>query len=183
MSKALILIDLQMDYFPGGSMELVHASSAVMGAAQLLNQFRQLNLAVIHVQHVALEKEATFFRSDTPGVAIHEAVSPSAGESVVAKHFPNAFRETALLESLRPAKVNHMYFAGMMTHMCVDTTVRAAADLGFVCTLAHDACATTHLRFGDSEVDAKSVQLAYLAALNDRFASVKSVDAILSDLS
>lgn len=49
--------------------------------------------------------------------------------------------------------------------------------------IAHDACATTHLRFGDSEVDARSVQLAYLAALNDGFASVKSVDAILADLS
>lgn len=183
MSQALILIDLQNDYFPGGSMELVDAGSAVMGAARLLNRFRQLNLPVIHVQHVALEEDATFFRPDTPGVAIHEAVSPSAGESVVVKHFPNAFRETALLESLRAATVDHIFFVGMMTHMCVDTTVRAAADLGFVCTLAHDACATTHLRFGDSDVDARSVQLAYLAALNDGFASVKSVDAILSDLS
>ena len=61
----------------------------------------------------------------------------------------------------------------MMTHMCVDTTVRAAADLGFACSLAQDGCATRALQFGGERIDAGNVQLAYLAGLNGSFASVK----------
>lgn len=182
MSKALVLIDLQNDYFPNGNMELVDANTAVQNAARLLSRFRQLSLPVFHVMHIATEEDATFFLPDTTGAVIHAAVSPAPGEPIVVKHFPNSFRETTLLDNLRAAKVSHIYFVGMMTHMCVDTTVRAAADLDFTCTLAEDACATTHLNLGAAEVDARSVQLAYLAALNDGFASVKSVDSILAEL-
>lgn len=182
MKTALVLIDLQNDYFPHGSMALVDADLAVQNAARLLSRFRQLSLPVFHVQHIALEEQATFFRPNTAGAAIHEAVSPLSHEPVIVKHFPNSLRETTLLENLRSAGVAHICFAGMMTHMCVDTTVRAASDLGFNCTLAEDACATTHLQFENEQVDARSVQLAYMAALNDGFASVKSVGSIVAEL-
>jgi nicotinamidase-related amidase len=101
-------------------------------------------------------------------------VLPASGETVITKNFPNSFRETPLLEALRAADVGTLVIAGMMTHMCVDTTVRAAADLGFACTLAHDACATRDLAFGGQNVAAAAVQAAYMAALNGSFANVLS---------
>ena len=70
----------------------------------------------------------------------------------------------------------------MMTHMCVDTTVRAAADLGFACSLAQDGCATRTLQFDGHSVAAEQVQLSYLAGLNGAFASVKPVQALLGEL-
>lgn len=100
MTTALILIDLQNDYFPGGTMELVGAKAAVAQAARLLQAFRQRGLPVFHVQHIATRPGATFFLPGTPGAEIHRAVKPSEGEPAMVKHFPNAFRETALLESL-----------------------------------------------------------------------------------
>jgi nicotinamidase-related amidase len=69
----------------------------------------------------------------------------------------------------------------MMTHMCIDTTTRAAADLGFACSLAHDACATRALSFEGVHVPAESVQTAYLAALNGPFAKVLSTGEICVD--
>ena len=173
MSKALVLIDLQNDYFPGGRMELVGADAAAGHAASLLAAFRQRSLPVVHVQHLAQRAGATFFLPGTPGAGIRAAVQPATGERVVVKHFPNAFRETELLASLHELGATQLVFAGMMTHMCVDTTVRAAADLGFKCSLAHDACATRSLRFGTSQVSAADVQVAYLAALDGAFASVR----------
>ncbi len=98
------------------------------------------------------------------------------GETVIRKNYPNAFRETALLKTLRDG------VAGMMTQMCVDTTVRAAVDLGFRCRLAHDACATRDLTFADRTVPAADVQIAYMAALNGLFAEVLDTEAICSDL-
>lgn len=173
MTQALILIDLQNDYFPGGRMELAGAEVAVGQAARLLQSFRRRGRPVIHVQHVSTRAGATFFLPDTGGVRIHDAVQPQAGERVVVKHFPNAFRETELQDALRDCGASTLVFAGMMTHMCVDTTVRAAADLGWACRLAHDACATRDLQFGAHRVAAADVQLAYLAALQGAFAAVR----------
>ena len=173
MTQALVLIDLQNDYFPGGRMELVGADAAVGQAARLLDAFRQRGRPVIHVQHVSTRAGASFFLPDTAGVQIHASVQPKVGERVMVKHFPNAFRETELQAALRDAGASALVFAGMMTHMCVDTTVRAAADLGWTCQLAHDACATRNLQFGARSVAAADVQMAYLAALNGAFAAVR----------
>ncbi len=173
MTEALVLIDLQNDYFPGGTMELVDADGAVEQAALLLHAFRDKGLPVFHIQHIAKRPGATFFLPGTVGAEIHHVVQPRAGERVVVKHFPNSLRETTLLEDLRAVAASKLTFAGMMTHMCVDTTVRAAADLGFACSLAQDGCATRALQFGAERVEADKVQLAYLAGLNGSFASVK----------
>jgi nicotinamidase-related amidase len=182
MKTALVLIDLQNDYFPGGSMELEGSLEAVLLTKELLARFRELSLPVFHVQHIAEEAEATFFRPNTVGAEIHATVRPRDNEALVVKRHPNSFRETDLLQGLRTADITNIVFAGMMTHMCVDTTVRAASDLDFTCTLAHDACATTALQFGNTKVDAPAVQVAYLAALNDGFASVQSVRQIVLGL-
>ena len=125
---------------------------------------------------------ATFFLPDTRGVEIHESVAPLAGETVVRKHFPNSFRETKLDEHLRECGITGLVIAGMMTHMCVDTTTRAAADLGFGCRLAHDACATRALSFGGETVAAADVQTAFMASLNGLFASVQAAEQICAGL-
>jgi nicotinamidase-related amidase len=182
MTQALVLIDLQNDYFPGGSMELVGADAAVERAALLLEAFRGKARPVFHIQHVAKRPGATFFLPGTAGAEIHARVRPQAGERVVVKHFPNALRETTLLEDLRAAGASSLTFAGMMTHMCVDTTVRAAADLGFACSLAQDGCATRDLPFGGHVVEADKVQLAYLAGLNGSFASVRPAQELCAAL-
>jgi nicotinamidase-related amidase len=182
MHTALLLIDIQNDYFPGGAMELVGSVEAGQRAAMLLEAFRRTGRPVVHVQHISVRPGATFFLPDTPGVEIHPCVAPQEGETIVRKHFPNSFRETPLLEHLRSRNVTGLVIAGMMTHMCVDTTTRAAADLGLACQLAHDACATRALSFGGSTVAAADVQTAFVASLNGSFARVRSAAEICADL-
>lgn len=172
MTRALLLIDIQNDYFPGGAMPLAGAEAAAAGAARLLAHHRQRGLPVIHVQHIATRPGATFFLPGTPGAGIHPSVAPAPGELLVRKHYPNSFRETGLLAHLRDAGITHLTMAGMMTHRCIDTTVRAATDLGFDCTLAGDACATRDLEFRGMMVPAAQVQAAFLAALDGVFARV-----------
>src|SRR5262249_20654441 len=106
MSTALVLIDLQNDYFPGSTMQRGDAEAAVQQAAQLLKTFRERELPIFHVQHVSKRAGATFFLPGTKGAEIHAAVQPRAGESVTTKHFPNSFRETGLLEALRGASAS-----------------------------------------------------------------------------
>jgi len=182
VNQALLIIDIQNDYFPGGAMELVGSPAAGAKAGKLLQAFRQKQVPVVHIQHVSTRPGATFFLPNTRGVEIHESVAPQAGETVLQKNFPNSFRGTPLLEHLRKLQITQLVVAGMMTQMCVDSTTRAATDLGFQCVLAHDACATKSLSFGGATVPAENVQTAFLAALNGLFAKVQSAEEICAKL-
>jgi len=181
MTQALLLIDLQNDYFPGGSMELVGSPEAGLQAGRLLRAFRQAGQPVLHIQHLATRPGASFFLPGTPGAELHSQVMPVPGEPVFQKHFPSAFRGTPLLEHLRSLGITQLVIAGMMTHMCIDTTVRAAFDLGFQCRLAQDACATRHLVRNGTTIPAAQVQAAFLAALDGTFAQVMSTEELLAE--
>lgn len=179
MTTALILIDIQNDYFPGGKMELSESLAASLKARDLLSFFRKNRLPVVHVRHVSTRPGATFFLPGTEGAEIHENVEPLSTETVLEKNFPNSFRQTLLLDHLRENGITRLVIAGMMTHMCVEASTRAAFDLGFECTLIHDACATRSLSFGNTAVPAEHVQTATLAALSGIYAKVMACDEFI----
>jgi nicotinamidase-related amidase len=172
MKKALLLIDLQNDYFEGGKMALVEPEKAALKAQKVLQQFRAVNLLVVHIQHIALSPTATFFIPNTHGSEINEMVKPIANEKLIVKHYPNGFRETELQEFLQNNGVTDLTICGMMTHMCVDATTRAAKDWGYNCTLIGDACATKQLEFAGIKIPAEHVHYAFLAALKGTYADI-----------
>jgi nicotinamidase-related amidase len=182
MKTALVLVDIQNDYFPGGNMELTGADKASANAAKLLDRARQSSWPVFHVQHLSTRPGATFFIPGTPGAEFHEDVRPLPGETVITKHYPNSFRETNLQELLRGACVERLIICGMMSHMCIDATVRAAFDLGFACTVAYDACTTKDLDFLGIPVPAAHVQASFMAALGAVYARITGTEEIVSTL-
>ncbi len=178
--EALIIIDIQNDYFEDGANPLVGSWEASLRARALLDDFRARALPVVHIRHLSARPGSTFFIPGTRGTEIHESVAPIAGEKVIEKHFPNSFRDTDLLEYLRAEEgVADLVICGMMTHMCVDATVRAAKDFGFSCTVIGDACATRSLEIGGKTVSAAEVQTAFLAALNYFYATVSDAEEYL----
>lgn len=180
MTTALIIIDIQNDYFSGGTMELAGSDPAAANAARLLARFREQGRPLVHIQHLMDRPGATFLLPGTHGSEIHPTVAPLAGEVVIQKHYPNSFRETGLLESLRQAGARELLICGMMTSMCVDATTRAAFDLGFSCTVVHDACATRDLPFGGETIPARQVHGAFLAALGAVYARIVATDEYLA---
>jgi nicotinamidase-related amidase len=183
MNTALVLIDIQMDYFPGGAMECSGAEAAAAKAGRALGWFREREWPVIHVRHLAARPGATFFIPGTPGVEFHPFVTPRQSETVVEKHFPNSFRGTDLQDRLDEADVKRLVIVGMMTHMCVDATTRAAFDLGYKGVVLADACATRNLEFGHVEVPAAQVQASFMAALAAVYAEVTGVKDMAAALS
>jgi nicotinamidase-related amidase len=181
MKTALLLIDIQNDYFPGGRMELAEPLAAAKKAYALLQCFREHGGYHVHIQHENIRPGATFFLPGSSGTDIHSAVTHFVGEPIVYKNFPNSFRETNLLELLRGWGVERVVLCGMMTHMCVDATARAAADLGFQVIVAADACATRALAFGETQVPAEHVQAAFLAALKS-YGQVLTTETVLTHL-
>jgi len=181
MNTALLLIDIQNDYFPGGKMELEGPIQAAKKANELLQCFRDHGMLTVHIQHVSLKPDAAFFISGDRGTDINDLTPHYEGEPLVQKHYPNSFRETNLLDLLKEGGIERVIITGMMTHMCVDATARAAADLGFKVMVAEDACATRALSYGDTTISAEHVHKAFLAALKS-YGQVMPVEQILAHL-
>ncbi|HEY2982360.1 MAG TPA: cysteine hydrolase family protein [Anaerolineales bacterium] len=181
MKTALLVIDIQNDYFPGGKYALVGPLAAAQRAYILLQCFRESGWPHVHIQHIAQEPDATFFLPGERGTDIHDSAAHFEGEPIVYKHEPNAFLNTDLLTLLQGWGVERVVVAGMMTHMCVDATARAAADLGFEVIVAADACATRDLVYDGTVVPADAVQKAFLAALTS-YGQVLPSDQVLARL-
>lgn len=183
MNTALLLVDIQNDYFPNGRMPLERSLEATQKAQEVLTAYRAKQRPVIHVQHISTRPDATYFLPCTKGIEFHPSVAPLKNETVIKKHYPNSFKDTPLLNQLIKRQINHLVICGMMSHLCIDATVRAAYDLGFSCTLVHDACATRNLEFNNTVIPAQSVHHAFMAALLPTYANVITTRELLQMVS
>lgn len=178
--QALIVVDIQNDYFPQGKWPLVGADAAADNAAQLIGAFRDAGDSVIHIRHEFTSPEAPFFSPGSDGAKLHPKVLNRADEPVVLKHFVNSFRETELQSILEEQGIKELVVVGSMSHMCVDGITRAAADMGYSVTVIHDACASRDLEFNGLTVPAAHVHAAFMSALDFAYASVVSTDEFLA---
>jgi nicotinamidase-related amidase len=177
MTRALVIVDIQRDYFPGGNMPLHEPEAAAAKAGRVLEAFRAAGEPVIHIQHLS-PAGAGFLEEGTPGAEIMAPVTPDAGETVMQKRAPNSFLGTELEQHLRELGVDEVVVVGMMTSMCVDATTRAGADLGFGMTIVPDACAAPALEFDGRQVSGPDVHAAFVAALGQFYATVTPADQL-----
>jgi nicotinamidase-related amidase len=167
VKTALLIIDVQDFYFPGGKSALVNPQAAADKADMLLAYFREKGMPVIHIKHESKTQ------SD-----IQSTVKPVEGEKIIIKREVSSFNGTDLNDYLKSIGVKNLVICGMQTHMCVEGAVRAGYDLGYNITLIHDACATKDLKWGDEIIPAKMVHLSTLSTLKS-YATVVSADEFL----
>lgn len=182
-TQALLIIDLQNDYFEGGKFTLPKIDAAAANAAEILAACRSANMPVIHIRHEVLRKPAPFFEPETEGAEIHASVAPIGNEAVITKNFPNSFRETDLQDQLQALGITDLVITGAMSNFCIDATTRAAADLGYGCTVAHDACAAADLSFEGVAVPAAQVHAAFMGALAMGYGAILPTKNVIAGLS
>lgn len=169
MKNALVLVDIQNDYFIGGLWPVEQMDKVAGAAADVLAKFRVARDVVIHIRHEALSDTAPFFRPNTEGAEIHPVVAPIPQELVILKHRLNSFHETDLHTQLQKQDVT---IIGAMSQMCIDATARAARDLGYEVTVIADACGAKSTRFGEVILTAPQVQAAFMSGLKQAYATV-----------
>ena len=183
MSKlALIIIDLQNDYFYGGKCWLPGIETAASNAAALLAGFRTHSLPVFHVRHESLQEDAALFLPNTEGSKINVAIAPLENEPVVVKNHVNCFQGTNLRDLLDSQGVDSVMVCGAMTNTCVEAATRAASDFGYKCFVAHDACATMNQGFMGIIMPAYIVHCSTLATLAASYATVASTAELLAEI-
>ncbi len=179
MNTALLLLEIQNDYFPNGRIPLEKSLEASGKAQTVLQAFREKKQPIIHVQHISTHPDAAYFLPCTKGAEFYTSLQPQKNETIIKKHYPNSFKDTALLNHLIKNQINHLVIAGMTTQMTVDATVRAAYDLGFSITVLHDACAARALEFAHIAIPAQTVHYAFLAAFQPTYTTVMSTEDFL----
>ncbi|NOZ53770.1 MAG: cysteine hydrolase [Gammaproteobacteria bacterium] len=179
-NTALILIDIQNDYFPGGAHTLDRPEQAAQNAAKLLNTYREQQRPIIHIQHETTMPDMGFMLPGSFGQEINSSVKPLDNETVFIKHYPSAFWKTNLEIHLTQRNIEHLIIVGMMTHMCVSTTARAAMERGFGTIIIKDACATSSLEFDGTDIPAETVHRTALAELG-LISTINSTKYFLSE--
>lgn len=166
-NATLLVIDVQEEY-RSGAMALPELNPALEEITRLLAMARDAGAPVVHVHHLGIPG-GLFDPQGLRGQIMPEA-APLASETVIGKTLPNAFAGTKLHELLQQHGRLDLIVCGFMTHSSVSTTVRAAKDYGYRCTLVDKACATRDLPMGDGAIEAAQVHQMEMTILADNFA-------------
>lgn len=145
MGKALIVIDVQNDYFPGGKFPLWNTEETLASTVSAVQRAREQGVPVILVQHIADSSRglAPFFNTGTSGAALHPALAQAApGAPVVVKAFADSFHQTALEATLAGLGATELLVCGMMTQNCVTHTAISKAAEKYAVTVLTDCCTT-----------------------------------------
>ncbi|CAF1005773.1 unnamed protein product [Rotaria sordida] len=177
--QALIIVDIQNDYFPGGKWTLNGMDAAADNAARLISAARSTDDLIVHVRHEFPTSDAPFFAQGSVGVQIHSKVQNREDEHVIVKNHINAFRDTKLKEILDRNGIRNLIICGAMSHMCIDAITRAAHDFGYNCIVIHDACASRDLEFNGIRIPAEYVHASFMAALEFAYAKTISTQEFL----
>lgn len=181
MSKrAILVIDLQNEYFASGKLALTGIEEAADNAARVIAAARTSGDMLVHVHHEVPDPNSPVFTPGSDGVQIHPSVKPEKDEPVILKNHPNAFLKTELKTMLDDQGMEEVVVMGAMSHMCVEATSRAASDFGYKVTVVHDACATMDLEFNGQTIPATQVHATAMAALAFAYANLQSTAEYLS---
>lgn len=181
---AVLVIDFQNEYFPGGRMVIPDGTSALRNTRRLIDAADAKGVRVIHVQHV-LPAAAPLFAEGSKAVQFHPDMQPQTGETVVQKDNVSVFAgdSAAVLDTaLKGAGIDTLIVTGLMTHACVSGAARdaAAAPRGYRVIVSSDATATRDLDMPDgSRIGHKALHAASLATLEDTYGDVMDTDAII----
>lgn len=170
--STLIIIDAQNEYATG-ALKTENVTETRKSIANLLTKYRQGGDGknIVHVVH-AVPEGAPVFTPNTPLAQEFEELTPKAGEKVVTKNFPSSFAQTdlhAYLQGLGDLG-KKVVLVGYMAHVCVSTTTRAAAELGYDPIVVKEAVGDRNI----PGVDATTLVSVALGELADAFATVVS---------
>ena len=169
--QALIVIDLQNDYFPGGNFPLWNPEVTLQNTVAAIHAAQKKKIPVILVQHVANASKgaAPFFNAETEGVKIHPVILEAENNGIViTKSYADSFHLTNLEATLAKLEVDELLICGMMTQNCVTHTAISKAAEKYTVKVLSDCCTTV----------SQMIHRIALNALSTRVSIVESAEAM-----
>lgn len=162
MSRALLVIDVQNEYFTG-ALPITHPAGHL---EQILKAIEAAagKVPTVVIQHHFPQPEMPFFQKGTPGWELHSEIKARPHDLLIEKTMPGSFTNTTLEDWLKENGISTVTIAGYMTHMCCDTTARQAVHRGFTVEFLKDATGTLDLSNEAGEVTAEELHRSILCA-------------------
>lgn len=158
-SKALLVIDLQNDYFPEGRYPLWNTEHTLINIKTVIDKAKIKNIPVIYIQHIA-EDTAPFFNCGSIGAEIHPEIMAAAPDSeIVIKTFADSFEKTNLEALLKKHAVEELLICGMMTQNCVTHTAISTAAAKYKVSILQDCCTTVDEMIHNIALNAISIRV------------------------
>ncbi|KAG1465225.1 hypothetical protein G6F56_004931 [Rhizopus delemar] len=182
--EALIVVDVQNEYFPGGKLPLSSPVETTEACAQLIKKFRQEEKEVVFIQHVTkgkLEGIVPFFLPETHGIEIHDSIKPLPTEKLIVKHESSSFVNTDLKEYLVSKGIKKLIVVGMMVHNCVNATVYSGVDEGFDCIVVEEAVDTFDQPLNGKIIKAEQIKESFLAGIQFAYSKVYKLQDVLQN--
>ncbi|MGL5149368.1 MAG: cysteine hydrolase family protein [Clostridium sp.] len=144
MKRALVIIDMQMDYFPSGNFPLWNTDEVLRNVKRAVRLANDSNVKTILVKHVSKENsKAIFFNEGTRGIDIHPDILELAEDCIIVeKAYADGFYETSLNSVLKDLRVDEILLCGMMTQNCVTHTAISDFAKRYKVKVIGDCCTT-----------------------------------------
>jgi nicotinamidase-related amidase len=163
MKRALLVIDVQNEYFTG-ALPITHPAGHLETILRTMDSARDRDVPVVVIQHTFTSPDKPFFRKGTDGWQLHPEVAARPRSHWIEKELPGSFTGTDLERWLRDREIDTVSVSGYMTHMCCDTTARQAAHRGFRVEFLGDATGTLPVKNSAGEVTAEELHRSILCA-------------------
>lgn len=175
MKRALLVIDVQNEYFTGG-LRVTYPENSFENILKVIDSANDKEVPVILIQHASLSKNSETFIKWSHEWEIHEEVLKKRHDCIIEKNLPGSFTGTELNEFLKSKGIDTIVICGYMTQMCCDTTSRQAVDLGYNVEFLSDATGTLDISNYAGAVSAEELQRSILVTQAMRFSKVISSD-------
>ncbi len=171
MKRALLVIDVQNEYF-SGALPVSYPSGTLEHVLEVMDVATQQGIAVVVVRHTELADDTPFFKQGSPEWELHAAIAQRPHDLLVDKTVPGSFTNTQLEEWLRSQDIDTVVIAGYMTNMCCDTTARQAFHSGFNVEFLSDATGTLDTETPVGAATGEELHRAVLVTHHDVFSQV-----------
>lgn len=182
MKRALLVIDVQNEYF-AGKMKITYPDGSFNNILKAIDAANKNDIPVILIRHGALQQEADVFATGSKGWNIHEDVLRKRHVCIIDKNLPGSFTGTNLEECLKKMEITTVVICGYMTQMCCDTTARQAVHLGYSVEFLSDGTGTLDVSNSAGTIKAKELHQAILITQQMRFSKVISVNEWIQERS
>ncbi|WP_332449847.1 cysteine hydrolase family protein [Methanoculleus sp.] len=171
MKEALLVIDVQNEYF-SGNLPITYPKTSLTGILQAMDAARAAKIPVVVIRHTSTAPDALSFRSGTPGWELHPEVKKRPYDLLVEKALPGSFTDTCLDAWLRVQSVDSVTISGYMTQMCCDSTARQAFHNGYGVKFLSDATGTLSVTNRAGTISDADLHRAVLVTQQMRFSQV-----------
>jgi nicotinamidase-related amidase len=180
MKRALLVIDVQREYFTG-KLPVKYPEGSFKNILNVMDAAKDEMIPVVLVQHTN-PSDASTFAKESEGWKIHNQVALKYHDQLYEKTFPGSFTGTNLEGWLKENKVDTVCIVGYMTQMCCDTTARQAYHLGFNVEFLSDATGTLDVFNYAGYVSAEELHRSILITQAMKFSKVLTTDEWIKNL-